>query len=73
MTTANVLTDTLDDLFDYLGVDDQPMIDRILNELAQIELPSRHSDVIKSARKARELYGELLSSIGEREGFERPS
>jgi len=73
MTTANVLTDTLDDLSEFLGVDDQEMIERILNKLAQIELPSLYSDVIKSARRARDLYAALLSSVGEREGFERTS
>lgn len=73
MTTANVLTDSLDDLSDFLGAEDQEVIDRILNQLAQIELPSRYSDVIKSARKARDLYAELLTSVGEREDFERTS
>jgi hypothetical protein len=73
MTTANVLTDTIDDLSEFLGTDDQEMIERILDELAQIELPTRYSDVIRSARKGRELYAELLSSVGEREGFERTS
>jgi len=71
MTTANVLTDTLDDLSDFLGADDQEVIDKILRELAQIELPARYSDVIRSARQARDLYSELLSIVGEREGFEK--
>lgn len=70
MTTANILTDALDDLSEFLGTDDREMIERILNRLAQIELPSRYSDVITSARKARELYAELLSTVGGREGFE---
>jgi hypothetical protein len=73
MTTANVLTDTLDDLSEFLGADDQEMIERILSDLAQIELPSRYADVIKSARKARNLYAGLLSNISKREGFERTS
>ena len=70
MTTANVLTDTVDDISEFLGADDQEMIERVLGQLAEIELPKRYSDVIKSARRARELYGELLSSVGRREGFE---
>ncbi len=73
MTTANVLTDTLDDLSEFLGADDQEMIEKILSDLAQIELPSRYADVIKSARKARNFYAGLLSNISKREGFERTS
>lgn len=71
MTTAQFMADNLDDLSDFLGVDDQQQIDAILKRLGEIEIPGTYRDLIKLARAASELYSDFLDEIGEREAFPR--
>lgn len=74
MTTANVMSDTIDDLCEFLGSEYQPAIQEVLEELNKIgTIPERYSELIRAARKARELYDGLLNKIGERESFEQIS
>ncbi len=65
------MADNLDDLSDFLGVDDQQQIDAILKRLGEIEIPGTYRDLIKLARAASELYSDFLDEIGEREAFPR--
>jgi hypothetical protein len=69
ITTANVISDTLDDLSEFLGPEYQHSVAQVLDELSQLTIPERYSEVIKAARKARELYDHLLQEIGDKEGF----
>lgn len=74
MTTANVMSDTIDDLCEFLGPDYQAAVQDVLTQLNEIgKVPERYSEVVKAARKARELYDGLLNKIGEQEGFEQQS
>jgi hypothetical protein len=71
LTTANTLSDNLDDLSEYLSEADLPAIDAILTRLAEIgQLPERYTDLIRLGREAVDLYDDLLTGVGDREGFE---
>ncbi|HEX8003272.1 MAG TPA: hypothetical protein VF519_11315 [Mycobacteriales bacterium] len=71
LTTANNLSDNLDDLSDYLGAADQAAVDGLLTRLGEIErLPDRYSDLVRLGREVALLYDDLLEGIAEREGFE---
>jgi hypothetical protein len=70
LVTANVLSDTLDDLSDYLGPDDQEAVGGILERLGQIQIPDRYGELIRLARDAHQLYQGLLDAVGRRENFE---
>lgn len=72
MTTANVMSDAIDDLCEFLGPEYQPQIQHVLEQIATIgTIPDRYTELVRAARKARELYDNLLNEIGEKEGFER--
>jgi hypothetical protein len=71
ITTANVISDTLDDLSEFLGPDYQQSVQVVLDKLSKLTIPERYSEVIRAARKARDLYDRLLNEVGDREGFER--
>jgi hypothetical protein len=72
LTTANVISDCIDDLSEFLAIEYQGDIQSLLEQLVEIgKVPERYSEVVKAARKARELYDTLLNKIGDREGFER--
>jgi hypothetical protein len=71
LTTANTLSDNLDDLSEHLGSDDQAAVDAILTRLAEIgQLPDRYTDLIRLGRDAVALYSDLLMTVADREGFE---
>lgn len=70
LTTANFMSDTLDELSNFLGPEDQEPIDRILRHLESLDFPDRYADLIPMARGAIELYGSLLNRVAEREEFE---
>ena len=71
LMTANNLADNLDDLSEFLGPDDQALVDRILTRLAEIgQLPDRYLDLIRLGREAVDLYDDLLQHVSDREGFE---
>lgn len=71
LTTANTLSDNLDDLSDHLGPEDQAAVDAILVRLAGIgQLPDRYADLVRVGREAVALYGDLLEVVADREGFE---
>ncbi|MFA5786810.1 MAG: hypothetical protein WDA71_07505 [Actinomycetota bacterium] len=63
------MADNLDDLFDFLGQDDQQAVDGILGRLQEIQLPEFYGDVIRLCREVADLYADLLEDIGTREGF----
>jgi hypothetical protein len=70
-TTASRMSDDLDELSAFLGVEDQPAIDAILGRLSEITvLPENYRDVIRWAREAIDLYSDLLETLGDRERFE---
>jgi hypothetical protein len=72
MTTANVMSDTIDDLCEFIGPEYQSDVQNVLDQLNEIgKVPERYSEVVKAARRARELYDTLLNKIGEQEGFNR--
>ena len=74
MTTANVMSDTIDDLCEFLGPDYQSAVQEVLDQLGEIgKVPERYSEVIRAARRARELYDKLLNNIGTKEDFEQIS
>ncbi len=74
MTTANVMSDAIDDLCEFLGPDYQSSIQKVLDQLRQIgAIPERYSELIRAAREARKLYDDLLNQIGEKEQFEQSS
>jgi len=74
MTTANVMSDVIDDLCEFLGPEYQPAVQQVLEQLTQIgAFPDKYSELVRAARKARELYDELLNQIGEKEGFDQVS
>ncbi len=71
LTTANVISDSIDELSEFLGVDYQADIQSLLDNLAEIgKVPERYSEVVKAGRRARELYDALLNKIGDKEGFD---
>lgn len=71
LTTANTLSDNMDDLSDYLGTEAQASVDALLTRLGEIErLPDRYSDLIRLGREIASLYDDLLEGIADREGFE---
>ncbi len=74
MTTANVMSDTTDDLCEFIGPEYQSDVQNVLDQLNEIgKVPERYSEVIRAARRARELYDTLLNKIGEKEGFDQVS
>jgi len=74
MTTANVMSDAIDDLCEFLGPEYRSPIETVLDHLRQIgAIPERYSELIRAAREARKLYDDLLNQIGETERFEQNS
>jgi len=72
ITTANVMSDAIDDLSEFLGQPYQGAVQEVLDQLSKVgTIPERYSEVIRAARKARDLYDGLLNHIGETEGFEQ--
>ena len=69
MTTANFMADNLNSLSDFLGPEDQEAVATVLVTLSEMRVPDHYGEVITLARQAIDLYGGLLTSIGEREGF----
>ena len=70
-TTAEHMADDLDRLADGLGPESQETIDQIHSELKGIkEFPENYIAVIRTARRAIDLYQKLVDEVGEREKFE---
>jgi hypothetical protein len=71
LTTADTLSDNMDDLSEYLGPEYQTVVDALLTRLAEIgQLPDRYTDLVHVARDSVRLYDDLLSAVAEREGFD---
>jgi hypothetical protein len=71
LTTANNLSDDLDRLSEFLGPQDQELVDRIITRLSEIgQLPDRYVDLVTLGREAVNLYDDLLQHVSDVEGFE---
>jgi hypothetical protein len=70
MMTATHMSDDLDELSAFLGPEDQPQIDAILERLDKITIPEIYRDLIKLARDLVDVYSGFLEGIGDREDFE---
>ena len=69
LTTANYLADNIDRLSEYLGPEDQELVDHIKEQLAEMTIPERFGQVVRLARQGHTLFAELLESIDDRERF----
>lgn len=70
LTTANMLSDHLDDVSEYLGDDYQEAVGDVLVALGDIGFPKSYRELVRKARESIDLYAELLEDIGMREQFE---
>ncbi len=69
LTTANYLADNIDRLSEFLGPEDQDLVDHIKARLAEMTIPERFGQVVRLARQGHTLFAELLESIDDRERF----
>ncbi len=70
LTTANHLSDDIDDLSEHLGEEYAEAIQEVLDGLGGIAFPQSYRELIRKAREAIDLYADLLEDIGIREQFE---
>ena len=63
LQTANFMADTLEDLSDFLGQDDQQAVNGILGRLQEIQVPELYRDVIRLCREVADLYADLLGAV----------
>lgn len=71
LTTAHRLGDTLDDLSDFLGPEQQADVTAIISGLNEMGLfPERYADLVTNGRAVVALYNGLLEAVADREGFE---
>jgi hypothetical protein len=70
LTTARFMGENLDDLSEHLGAEYQPDVDTVLAALGAFDLPATYREVVTQARRAFDVYSDLLDAIAEREAFD---
>ncbi len=70
LNTATHLADDIDDLSEFLGPEDQELVDQIKARLAEMAFPERFGQVVQLAREGLALFTDLLQAIDQRERFQ---
>ena len=69
MTTAGQMGDRLDGLSGFLDSSYEPIVQKIMEKLSEIQMPHSYDAVLILVNDGIVLFEELIEAIGEKEGF----
>ena len=69
LTTAGQMGDRLDALSEFLDGSYEPIVQKIMDRLSEIQMPHSYDAVLILVNDGISLFDELINVIGEREGF----
>ena len=69
MTTAGQMGDRLDALSGFLDSSYEPIVQKIMEKLSEIQMPHSYDAVLILVNDGIVLFEELIEAIGKKEGF----